>query len=167
MSVLILTSPAGAGKNTIAKVWSARRERCAIIDVDTVRQMLVQPHKAPWEGEEGRAQQRLGVQNACALARNFAESGADVVILDVLSQETLTDYREALADLNPKIVLLLPTWEEVQRRNKMRTQYLTDGEIEMIYQSQVSLTGPDQKIDNTDLSPEEVASQIDEMKIKD
>jgi hypothetical protein len=37
----------------------------------------------------------------------------------------------------------------------------------MIYQSQVSLTGPDQKIDNTDLSPEEVASQIDEMKIKD
>jgi predicted kinase len=167
MNILVLTSPAGAGKNTVAKVLAAQRERCAVIDVDVVRQMLVKPHKAPWEGEEGLAQQRLGVRNACALARNFVLSGTDVVILDVLSQETLTAYREALAGLNPKIVLLLPTWEEVQRRNKMRTQYLTDGEIEMIYQSQAVLRGSDQQIDNTNLSPQEVADQLDKLELKD
>src|SRR4051812_43497631 len=109
MSVIILTGPAGSGKNTIAKTFAAKQTCCAVIDVDAVRQMLVQRHKAPWDGEEGKQQQALGVRNACALAKNFSQYDSNVVILDVLTQETLLRYKTELSELNPKIVLLLPT----------------------------------------------------------
>lgn len=55
--VLILTGPAGAGKNTVAHEFAKKREKCAVIDIDLVRWMVLQPHKAPWEGEEGMKQQ--------------------------------------------------------------------------------------------------------------
>ena len=160
MSVVILTGPAGSGKNTIAKSFAANQERCAVIDVDTVRQMLVHPHKAPWDGEEGKRQQILGVKNTCALAKNFSQDGSVVLILDVLPQETLSLYRKELSELNLKVVLLLPTFEEIQKRNKGRMQYITDDEILMLYKSQENLQDYDFKIDNTNLSVEEVVKQI-------
>lgn len=73
--VLILTGPPAAGKNSTASIFAKELSRCAVIDVDVVRWMVVQPHKAPWDGDEGKAQQKLGVQNACALARNFIDAG--------------------------------------------------------------------------------------------
>jgi broad-specificity NMP kinase len=160
MSILILTGPAGSGKNTVAEILAKKRERVAIIDVDTVRQMLVQPHKAPWDGDAGHKQQILGVKNSCALVLNFAESGADVILLDVLSDETSILYKKLLETLLPSIVLLLPTFEEMIRRNATRHQFITDDEIEMLYKSQVNLTGFDQKIDTTLLSPEETAKKL-------
>lgn len=71
--ILILTGPAGAGKNTIASLLTKQRTKCVVIDVDVVRWMVAQPHKAPWNGEEGVKQQELGVENACLLAKNFLQ----------------------------------------------------------------------------------------------
>jgi|SRR5208282_1440436 len=87
LKVLILTGPAGGGKNSVASIYANARERCAVIDVDLIRWMVLKPHVAPWGGEDGRGQHRLGVRNACMLARNFIEEGYEVVILDVLSDE--------------------------------------------------------------------------------
>ena len=78
MKIVILTGPAGAGKNTVAEIFAKKRERCAVVDVDVVRHMLVEPHKAPWAGDEGRVQQVLGVQNACALAKNFLQNNLEI-----------------------------------------------------------------------------------------
>lgn len=55
--ILILTGPPAAGKSTLGPLIAKQRRRCAVIDVDWVRAMLVQPHIAPWLGEEGMAQQ--------------------------------------------------------------------------------------------------------------
>lgn len=62
--------------------------------------------------------------------------------------------------LNPKIVLLMPSFEEVKKRNETRQRYITDQEIVALYKSQADLTGYDEKIDNTKLSAEEVANRL-------
>lgn len=54
------------------------------------------------------------------LARSFVDNGYDCTILDVLSDETATLYKALLAVLEPTLVLLLPTWEEILRRNEQR-----------------------------------------------
>jgi shikimate kinase len=84
--ILILTGPPAAGKSTLGSLIAKRLERCAVIDVDWVRAMLVQPHISAWLGEAGMAQLRLGAKNACVLAHNFVAEGYDVVILDVIIQ---------------------------------------------------------------------------------
>jgi len=158
--VLILTGPAGAGKNTIAHSLAKIREKCAVVDIDLVRWMVLQPHKAPWEGEEGKEQVRLGVKNGCMLAKNFAEEGYDVVILDVIPDEIAEIYKNKLEGLNPKIVLLLPSFGEVQKRNSSRPTRLTEGRIKYLYEMEEKLILYDKKIDNTNLSPEEIAEEL-------
>lgn len=161
MSILILTGPAGAGKNTVAKVLAKKKERCALVDVDAVRHMVVQPHKAPWDGEDGKMQQKLGIKNACMLSKNFLIENFDVIILDVVSTWSLNFYKESLDEF--KVVLLLPTLEEVKKRNNKREFTLEEIRVEQLYKEQEEFTGYDEKIDNTDISPEEVAEKLDKL----
>jgi hypothetical protein len=72
---------------------------CAVIDVDEIRQLVISGHPAPWEGQEGHRQLRLGVENGCTLARRFLDHGIEVVIADVLTPETVGLYRRLLPDL--------------------------------------------------------------------
>ena len=160
MQVYILTGPPAAGKNTIAAAFAKRRSRCAVIDVDLVRWMVVQPHKAPWDGEEGRQQQRLGVQNTCMLATRFVQAGFDVVIVDVVSPETAAIYRWELAQYAPRIVLLLPTLAAIEQRNIARGPRLKHEEITQLYEQQSSLTAYDERIDNTHASADMVAEHL-------
>lgn len=160
MILFILTGPAAAGKNTVASEFAKLRRKCVVIDVDLVRWMVLQPHKAPWDGEEGINQQELGVRNTCMLAKNFIKEGYDVIILDVISDKTANIYKKDLKAFNPKIILLLPTYKEMKRRNTLRPQRLQEKEIDMIYEWQKKLTVFDKKIDNTDPSAQEVANQL-------
>ena len=160
MSVLILNGPTGTGKNTIAEILSKKINRSVVIDVDSLRLMVKNPHKASWQSEEGKHQQLLGVSNACLLTKEFIKNDFSVIILDVLSYETAKFYKDNLNEFEPKLVLLLPTWEEIVRRNKTRERRLTDEELEMVYKQQVDLKIFDEKIDNTNLSPEEVANKL-------
>jgi dephospho-CoA kinase len=158
MSITILTGPAASGKNTISKILARKEEKCAVIDVDTVRQMYVQPHNAPWDGEEGKVQQLLGVENTCVLAKNFVKNNIDVVILDVLTDEAANLYKKNLGEV--KIILLMPVFAEAQRRFKERPPTITDEEFKMIYEWEENLTVFDEKIDNTALSAKETADKI-------
>ncbi|MBX3014955.1 MAG: AAA family ATPase [Caldilineaceae bacterium] len=147
--IMILTGPPAAGKSTLAPLIAQQRPRGAVIDVDKVRAMVVQPHIAPWLGEAGMAQLRLGAQNACQLAHTFTAEGYDVVIADVLTDETATLYQKALAPLEHQIILLLPSLAAVLERNRERGQWLTDEEVRLLYGWQTVLHIYDQKIDNT------------------
>lgn len=163
MPVLIVTGPSAAGKNTVAASLAPLRQRCALIDVDVVRWMVVQPHRAPWEGMEGLAQQQLGVRNACLLADSFVEAGYDVVILDVLSDATAQQYRVTMEAHAPRIVRLLPAWEEVVRRSAIRGLRLQPHEERAIYDQQQRFTAYDETIDTTTLSATAVAAQLSRM----
>jgi hypothetical protein len=156
MSILILTGPPASSKNSVSSFVARRRERCAVIDVDQVRWMLVQPHVAPWEGEEGKHQSRLGVENACYLAARFAEDGCDVLLLDFLWNDTVAIYREQLAGYRPQIVLLMPTLKETLRRNHTRG-WLPAHEVEMLYEVMENCTDFDAKIDKSAMSIEFLA----------
>ena len=158
--VLIVTGPPGAGKNTVANVIAQHIAHLAVIDVDVVRWMIVQPHAAPWEGEEGLRQQKLGVRNACQLATNFLSEGFNTVILDVLTNETATMYKQALSSFIHRIVLMLPSLEETLHRAQSRPARLTLGEIRSSYEGQQQLSVFDAKIDNTSLSADDVAADL-------
>lgn len=158
--MLILNGPTGAGKNTVAEILSKKIEKSAVIDVDLLRLMVKNPHKAPWQGEEGAKQQLLGVHNACLLAKGFIKNNFSVIILDVLSDETAKYYKENLSEFKPKLVLLLPTWKEIVRRNKTRERRLTDEELKMVHEQQQNLKTYDEKIDNSNLSAEEVSEKL-------
>jgi hypothetical protein len=159
MSILILTGPPASGKNSVAPLIARQRERCAIIDVDQVRWMLVQPHAAPWEGEEGKRQCRFGVENACLLAARFAEDDCDVIVLDFLWDYTVGIYQQRLAQYSPKIVQLMPSLTETLRRNHMRG-WLPAHEVEMLYVLMERFTDYDEKIDNTEMTVEKLAQHL-------
>ena len=158
--ILIITGPPAAGKSTIGPLLAKTLTRCAVIEVDWLRKMVVQPHLAPWRGEAGMAQLRLGAENACAIARNCVTAQFNVVILDVLTEETAHLYRTAFADLPHRMVLLLPSRMTSVLRNQTRGQFLTDAEVELLYTWQEQLTLYDQKIDNSILPAEAVVQQL-------
>ena len=60
MRPLLLTGPPAAGKSTTARVLADSLPVAAMIDVDDIRQLVVAGHAAPWDGEAGLLQQRLG-----------------------------------------------------------------------------------------------------------
>jgi hypothetical protein len=121
------------GKSVTAHALADSRQRCAFIDVDDVRQLVVAGAVAPWEGEEGREQQRLGVTNACSLARNFLAIGIEVVVADVLTPETCDLYKRELPGC--LIVHMTVGLPEAIRRAASRKIWLTDDEFRMLHEA--------------------------------
>jgi len=158
MGVIVLTGPAAAGKNTVSNLIARMRKNGADIDVDLVRWMYRQPHKAPWEGDEGIAQLKFGTENACILAKSFLAKDIDVIICDVLTNETANIYKESLPGV--KIILLMPTLEETHKRFENRTHTISEEEFNWIYELEQKLTVYDEKIDNTQLTAQETAEKV-------
>lgn len=130
---LVLTGGPAVGKSVTGLALAEGRARCAFVDVDDVRQLVVAGAVAPWVGEEGREQRRLGVVNACSLARNFVAVGIEVVVADVLTPETCALYRREL----PGCVIVHMTVEfpEAMRRAASRKVWLTDDEFRMLHEA--------------------------------
>lgn len=158
MKVLVLTGPPAVGKTTIGRRLATRRTRCALIDVDDVRQLIVSGGAAPWCGPEGLMQQRLGVVNACALAINFVQHGVDAVVADVLTNETAGLYRYLLRDA--LIVQLTVDYDEALERAQTRTVHLTPDEFNMLHEQQSKLSGMDERLDTTSLTAEGTARSL-------
>ncbi|HEU4545136.1 MAG TPA: hypothetical protein VFR88_02475 [Microlunatus sp.] len=136
MRPLLITGPPAAGKSTTARCLADSLPLVALIDVDDIRQLVVAGHAAPWDGEAGLIQQRIGIENACDLARRFASSGIEVVLADVLTPQTAALYRARLPSV--LIVQLRISLAEARRRATERPVYLTDDEFELLHRQQPS-----------------------------
>lgn len=161
--ILIITGPPASGKTTVGPLIAERLNQCAVIEVDILRVMVRQPHITPWLGKAGLAQLRLGALNGSTMARNCAAAGYDVVVTDVLTDETAGIYRSELAGLEHRIVLLLPCLEESLRRNRERGQFLTDEEVEILYGWQTGLSDFDVEINNTHIALKELAASLTQL----
>ena len=128
---LVLTGGPAVGKTVTEHHLATRRARCAVIDVDDVRQLIVSGGVAPWSRDEGVRQRHLGVANTCALAANFRARGFEVSIADVLTPDTARQYRRDLPDC--LIVHLAVAMNEARRRAATRTVWLTDDEFEALH----------------------------------
>jgi hypothetical protein len=135
------------------------RARAAVIDVDDIRQLVVSGGVAPWQGEEGRRQQRLGVENACGLARRFLDNGIEVLIADVLSPATAQSYRRLLPDV--VVVHLRVLMEEARRRATTRAVHLTEEEFDALHQAdQLVRLEADHLLDVTSMTLEEQTAAV-------
>jgi predicted kinase len=156
---LVLTGGPAVGKSTTANLLARRCARAAVIEVDDVRQLVVSGAAAPWDGSEGLTQQRLGVDNACGLARHFHERGFEVIVTDVLTPETLQLYRQQLAQC--LIVRLHVAPPEARRRAGTRRVYLTDAEFEDLHNQDRDNPPPvDHHLDVTSLTIEGQAAAV-------
>lgn len=160
MYCYLFTGPCAAGKNTVATLLAHSAEKGVHIDVDRLRAMVVFPHKAPWDGDEGKEQHKLAIENCCVLTKRFIRKGYSVSITDLLSDSTAHLYRKLLKGVFYKTILLMPSFEEVKKRDVSRGQRLTDDEFVMLYKQQQQFNLYDTKIDNTNLKPEEIVKQL-------
>jgi shikimate kinase len=146
---LLLTGPPASGKSATARALAGSLRLAAVIDVDDIRHLVVAGHLAPWAGEAGRGQQRLGVENACDLAARFLQAGIDVVIADVLSAATAQTYRSRLPDVI--IVGLRISFAEAARRATFRPLHLSAEEFRRLHHEQPHLDLADHVIEVDDL----------------
>jgi predicted kinase len=144
---LLLTGGPAVGKTVTARALADAVPRTAYLDVDDLRHLVRNGHAAPWDGDDGAAQQLLGVRNAAGLARNFLESGFNVTITDVVTSATLAVYRELLPDV--VVIHIVTSLAEAHRRARTRPVYLTDKEFDALHQDQSALGPIDHRLDVT------------------
>lgn len=159
-NIVILTGPPGAGTDAVADSLAHRIARAAIVDADRLHAMIAVGRREVWEGDEGRAQQVLRVQNASSLASNFATAGYRPIVLDMLSDDTAVQYRALLDPAHVKIVLLLPSFEAVDQRNSSRTPPFDSTVLRQLYDTQRHLSEFDHLLDNTNLNASAVAERL-------
>jgi chloramphenicol 3-O-phosphotransferase len=125
--VLLLAGPAGAGKSTLARAWCHTRLVAAHVQLDTVRDLLVQGLVDPRAvGEPGQAEQwQASVTATCALVRSFAESGIDVAVDDLMLPADAEDvWQPMLNGLSTHLVVVLPSLEEALARGRSRDKHV-------------------------------------------
>jgi chloramphenicol 3-O-phosphotransferase len=126
--VMVLAGPAGSGKSSIAQQFSELLPKAVHIKVEQLRDrtysMLVARPAARdgvvsqpevWSGttEEARLQ-------AVQLSEAYVHTGHRVIIDDVIeSAAELTPYLDGLAQRATRIVTLMPSIEEMERRDRM------------------------------------------------
>jgi gluconate kinase len=132
---LVLTGGPAVGKSTCARALAARLQRCAVVDVDDLRQLILSGAVPPWQGAEGIRQHHLGVTNACLLTRCFRGAGFEVVISDVLTPQVTPIYRRDLPGC--LIVHLKASLAQARARASTRGVHLTDEEFEALHRRDV------------------------------
>lgn len=121
---MLFGGPAGAGKSTLAAAWCATRPQAVHLQLDGVRALIVSGRADPQQpGPLQGEQYGLSAAACCALARTFLAGGYDVAIDDVFEPEAFRAcWQPLLADLTPRLVVVLPSLEETLRRSAARTK---------------------------------------------
>ena len=122
--IIVVSGAPGAGKTSVSRRLAERLPRGVHIEADALQRMIVSG--AVWpdaaaraEGEAAR-QLRLRGTHACLLARSFAEAGFVAVVDDVVVGERRDEFVAELGDMDWRLVLLVPSAEVLQRRNRVR-----------------------------------------------
>ncbi|HLZ72179.1 MAG TPA: GNAT family N-acetyltransferase [Dehalococcoidia bacterium] len=113
---------AGGGKSTIASGWCATRPRALHLQLDGMRELIVQGRADPLAPSDLAGEQYVLSVRACiAAARPFLESGYDVAIDDVFEPAPFTTlWQPLLAGLNWRLLIVHPDLAELLQRGADR-----------------------------------------------
>lgn len=116
--IYVITGPAGVGKSTVTNALANKISNCAILEGDEIYNQVVGGAK-PWQ--EGN---HLDVmwKNLISLARNYLESGIDVILNYIVYKDRLTELVDALSIYEVHFVLLMASVEIVTARDNERAE---------------------------------------------
>ena len=159
--LLLLTGPAGAGKSTVARLWAASRPRGVHIQLDHIRSLIVGGYAEPQERGPAQTEQYEVSALACiSLARQFTESGYDVVLCDVFPRELFERlWRPRLNGVEWRIVVLLPELNETLKRAARRKKEVREDIIREQHAA-MALWEKELVIDPTGITAEEVVDAL-------
>lgn len=158
MRPLILSGGPAVGKSTCVRVLAGERDRCAAIDADDVRQLVVSGGRTLWSGRDGEEQFLLAARNVSALARNFRDADFDVAVADFVTASSLEIYRRELPGCF--VVHLQISLAGARERATTRPVHLTDHEFELLHDMIATPPPADLVIDTERMSIEDQLSEI-------
>lgn len=153
--IIFINGSINSGKSTVSKLLVEKLGRCALIEIDSLREMI-----NSLSLEESIP---INLKNAVSLIRNFSAEGISSVVPYPLSQKNYEYVRLELASLGEKIYFftLAPALEEVLKDRGDRQ--LDEWERERIqHHYKIGIHQPDfgEIIDTTNLTPEETCKKI-------
>jgi chloramphenicol 3-O-phosphotransferase len=181
--VLILSGPAGSGKSSVAYQLGQVLQKAAHIKVEPLRDraystLLAQviarsgtqhgdtgPLPSAWSGAttEGR-------EKAVALAKEYLQDGYLVIIDDVIeSVGELQVYQAGLEGIENRAVTLMPSEEEMERRDKMRPvdqrmgTRVSDARVQMAKLLSASSVVIDTSEDTVDATAQRILDALEEL----
>jgi hypothetical protein len=145
-------------------MWCMTRAGAAHIQLDDVRALIRSGLADPQEESDLQAEQyELAVRASIALARVFAQEGYDVVIDDALEPGPFDDlWRGGLADLDYRVVILLPSLDETLRRSEARDKRVQERHTLGQHASLLAWE-PGVRVDSTDLTPAQTLDAVIEL----
>lgn len=167
--LVLLSGPAGAGKTTTAQAWAMRGTLPrAVIDVDALHLLIRAGVALPehgWNAETER-QWNIGTELWMAMARVYHRNHVGCII-PVYAPPTPDDpWNHLYDDLNLVRIILFPTFEACQRRNRdpNRDFVVADDDLWSNYDDFawcVNNIKPDHVIDNTNLTLQQTVDAIE------
>ena len=132
---MLITGPPGSGKTTIAREIAQRFPKSIHIQVDHLREMMVNGIKLPDndQTEESNQQFQLARSTAIYMAQLYAEQNMFVIIDDLcVPEEFAAQYTMLFEDPTVERILLLPTAEALIERLRKRCGALDEILIECV-----------------------------------
>jgi chloramphenicol 3-O-phosphotransferase len=170
-NVVLLTGPAGAGKTEAAKAWASTRPYpTAHVSIDEVRDFLKSGYANPEDGWTPNAveQHDLARSIVADMARRYADRRVRFIVDDAIfpNWEALGEepWRNALQGVTYTLLVLLPSFDAVRERNRLREgqRRLREETLQTIYNDMQGWRERDvAQIDNTGLTVAETATLIE------
>lgn len=120
--LFIITGAMAVGKSTVAQALAERLGKSVHLRGDVFRKMIASgaAEMGPILSLEARAQLDLRHALACDAARRYHAAGFDVVYQDIIIGPDLAKVAAALADLEPRIVVLKAQPQTLLSRDRGR-----------------------------------------------
>lgn len=127
----LLTGISAAGKSTVGQLLAERFPRSVHVRGDVFRRMVVGGREQMRSGAPPEAERQLDLRYrlAATAADAYAAAGFTVVVQDIVVGPALGAYVERIASRPLHVVVLVPSLDAVNRRERERakTAYVADG----------------------------------------